>query len=227
MKLSSLSARDRRVLSRGVLAFAPMLMWMLVVGPFLRRLHDVRERLTTSRELLSRELRVAASAPQYAAARAEATRRLDAAQRRLVYATSDAAASATLASYVEQRAHESGVEVSSLEATRDSLTSSTLRRLSVRLAGTSDVEGIVTLLGALETGDPLLTVGQLEIEVVGADGGTMQTGAEQGDAPRDSTVKGTRATPEVLSFRLSVSAFRMPEERKTIVGTAVARVASR
>jgi hypothetical protein len=223
MKLSSFATRDRRALSLGALALTPMLMWVVVFGPFLRQLQEVHERLAASRELLGRELRVVASAPQYAAARAEATQRLDAAQKRLVYATSDASASATLAAYVEEQARESGVEVSSAEATHDSLPSGSLRRLSVRLVGRSDMEGIITLLGALEHGGLLLTVSQLEIETLTASGASV----EQIPAPGGSTVTAAHAAPEVLSFRLAVTAFRMPEERRTILGTAVGRVASR
>jgi type II secretory pathway component PulM len=205
MNLRSLTGRDRRALALGGVAFAPMLLWLLIVAPFTRRMSETRDRLDRSTELLRRELRIVGSARQYAAARTEAQRRLEASRARLIYATSDASARATLVGFVDERARASNIDVGTVDATGDSTQAGALRRVSVRLSGTGDMEGILTLIGALEGGSPFLTVTQIDIEA----------GAQSG------------VGPEALAFRLVVGGFRASgePERRSIVGSN--RVAAR
>jgi type II secretory pathway component PulM len=199
MNLRSLTVRDRRALTLGVVAFVPMLVWLLIVAPYTRHLGETRDRLDRSTELLRREVRIVGSARQYAAARTEAQRRLEASRPRLIYATSDASARATLVGFVDERARASNIEVAAVDATSDSTQVGALRRVSVRVSGTGDMEGILTLIGALESGSPFVAVTQLAIEA-----GTPSTGAT-----------------ETLAFRLVASGFRAAEEseRITIVGS--------
>jgi hypothetical protein len=145
------------------------------------------------------------SARQYAGVRAEAQRRLAESQQRLVYATSDASARATLVGLVDERARTSNIDVTSVDATTgDSANTGPLRRVSVRLSGTGDMEGILGLLGALESGSPLLVVSQLEIE-------TSQSG-----------------TPaEALAIRMVVSGFRASDRPEPRAATRLNRVAVR
>lgn len=226
MNPRSLSTRDRRALTLGGAAFAPMLLWLLVVAPFARQLSATHDRLERSSELLRRELRIARSAPQYLAARAEAQRRLDDAQRRLVYATSDASARATLGGLVDERARASDIDVTSVDMTADSAATGVLRRVSVRLSGTGDMEGILTLIGKLEGGPPFLAVTQIEIE---ASGMSAPAALPAVPASTDSTAGRPRPTtgPEALSLRLVVSGFRMVSELEHRPATAPARVAAR
>jgi type II secretory pathway component PulM len=199
MNLRSLTVRDRRALTLGYVAFAPMLSWLLIIAPYTRHLGETRDRLDRSTELLRRELRIVGSARQYAAARIEAQRRLEESRPRLIYATSDVSARATLVGFVDERARASNIEVAAVDATGDSTQVGALRRVSVRVSGTGDMEGILTLIGALESGSPFLAVTQLEIEA-----GTPSTGAT-----------------EALAFRLVASGFRAAgeSERITIVGS--------
>jgi type II secretory pathway component PulM len=205
MNLRSLSVRDRRALTFGAAAFAPMVLWLLVIAPFTRRVSETRDRLDRSTEMLRRELRIVGSAGQYAAARTEARRRLEESRSRLIYATSDASARATLVGFVDERARASNIEVAAVDATGDSTQVGALRRVSVRLSGTGDMEGILTLMGALESGSPFLAVTQIEIEASGE----------------------TTVGREALGFRLVVSGFRTSgdTETRTIVGSN--RVAAR
>jgi hypothetical protein len=204
MNLRSLATRDRRAVGLGAVAFAPMLLWLLVVAPFMRHLHETHDRLDRSSEMLRRELRVVRSARQYAAVRGEAQRRLAESQQRLIYATSDASARATLVGVVDERARTSNIEVASVDATGDSTSAGPLRKVSVRLSGTGDMEGILTLLGALERGSPLLVISQLEIEA--SDRGTA---------------------PEALALRLTVSGFRASAEPVIRGAGTLNRVAAR
>jgi type II secretory pathway component PulM len=197
MNLRSLTPRDRRALTLGGAAFAPMLVWLLIIAPFTRRLNETRDRLDRSTELLRRELRIAGTARQYAAARTEAHRRLEEARPRLIYATSDASARATLVGFVDERARASNIDVAAVDATGDSTPVGTLRRVAVRLSGTGDMEGILTLIGALEGGSPFLSLTQLEIE-----------------ASAERT-----AGPEALAVRMVVSGLRASESH-SIVGTS-------
>jgi hypothetical protein len=230
MNLRSLSTRDRRAVSLGAAAFAPMLLWMLVVGPFTRQLHEERDRLDRSRDLLQRELEVVGSARSYAAVRAQSAERLAEAQRQLIYATSDASARATLVGFAEERARASGVEVDRVEAMTDSVRSGALRGVSVRVAGMGDLEGILTLLGALESGSPFLVISQLEIERRASDAPAMSAPAIASDTgstgahPAPATPNAA-AAHEVLTFRLLVTGFRA--EASHVVPTARNLVASR
>jgi type II secretory pathway component PulM len=226
MNWRSLSVRDRRALTIGGVAFAPMLLWLLVVAPFTRRLNDTHHRLERGGELLRRELLIVQSAGQYATARAEAQRRLDDSQRRLIYATSDVSARATLVGVVDERARASDIDVLSVDATADSSTVGALHRVSVRLSGVGDMEGILTLIGALESGSPFLAVTQLEIETSGP-GATDYAAVSPGvdtSAARPTAVK----RPESLALRLVVSGFRASSEAERRSATTTSnRVATR
>jgi type II secretory pathway component PulM len=224
MNLRSLSVRDRRALAIGGTAFVPMLLWLLVIAPFARHLDQARAQLDRSRDLLQRERRIVGSAAVYASARADATQRLTETRRRLIYATTEASASAMLAAFVDERARASGVEVNTVDAMRDSSRSGALQRISVRLAGAGDMEGILTLIGTLESGSPFLVITELQIEQSGQDPVT-----EPGPA---ITIGGALptpavATPEGLAFRLVVSGFRASAEPDSSAKSAANRVASR
>jgi type II secretory pathway component PulM len=228
MNLRSLSVRDRRALTLGGAAFAPMLLWLLIVAPVTRHLSATRDRLERSSEMLRRELSVVRSARQYATARTEVQRRLAESYQRLIYATSDASARTTLVGFVEERARASNIDVAAVDATGDSTAVGTLRRVSVRLSGTGDMEGILTLIGALEGGSPFLVVSQIEIEaremgqssLTEAAAVSASTGASEAPA---LAIKG----PEALAFRLVVTGFRTSADPqgRTIVGSN--RVAAR
>jgi type II secretory pathway component PulM len=230
MNLRSLSVRDRRALLLGGAAFAPMLLWLLIVAPFTRHLSATRDRLERSGEMLRRELSVVRSASQYAAARTEVQRRLAESQQRLIYATSDASARTMLVGFVDERARASDIDVAALDATGDSTAVGTLRRVSVRLSGTGDMEGVLTLIGALEGGSPFLVVSQIEIEARGVGQSSLteptpvpaSTAGGASEAP-PLAIKG----PEALTFRLVVTGFRTSADPqgRTIVGSN--RVAAR
>jgi type II secretory pathway component PulM len=226
MSWRSLSVRDRRALALGVVAFAPMLLWLLVAAPFVRRLNDTHHRLERSGEMLRRELQIVRSGRQYAAARAEVQRRLDDSQQRLIYATSDASARATLVGVVDERARASNIDVLSVDATADSTSVGTLRRVSVRLSGVGDMEGILTLIGALEGGSPFLAVTQLEIETSGPSASTDYAAVPTGG---DSTVARPPVAkgPESLALRLVVSGFRATSDAERRSTTTSNRMASR
>jgi hypothetical protein len=226
MNLASLSTRDRRAVALGGMAFAPMLLWLLVVAPFTRRLSDTHDRLDRGAELLGRELRIVRSARQLAAMRPEVQRRLADAQRRFIYATSDASARATLVGVVDERARASDVDVTAVDATADSTNAGALRRVSVRLSGTGDMEGILTLIGKLEAGTPFLTVSQIEIETSGP---SAEPAPATSPVIGDSTTVRVRAPkgPERLALRLVVSGFRASTESDNRPAAGPDRVAAR
>jgi type II secretory pathway component PulM len=228
MNLRSLSVRDRRALTLGGAAFAPMLLWLLVVAPFTRHLSTTHDRLERSGEMLRRELSIVRSTRQYATARTEVQRRLAESQQRLIYATSDASARTTLVGFVEERARTSDIDVAAVDATGDSSAVGTLRRVSVRLSGTGDMEGILTLLGALEGGSPFLVVSQIEIEAKeGGQSGLTESAAVPASTSASEAPALASKGPEALVFRLVISGFRTsadPQSR-TIVGSN--RVAAR
>lgn len=225
MTLASLASRDRRALALGGVAFAPLALWLLVVAPFTRRLDETHDRLDRSTELLGRELRIVRSARQYVAMRPVVQRRLADVQRHLVYATSDASARATLVGLVDERARASDVDVTAVDATADSSMSGALRRVAVRLSGTGDMEGILTLIARLEAGSPFLTVSEIEIEAgaPGVDPAPPTSPASDSTGRRAAAATG----PERLALRLVVSAFRASGESDDRRAGGPDRVAAR
>jgi type II secretory pathway component PulM len=226
MNLRSLAARDRRALALGGAAFAPVLVWLLIVAPFTRHLSETHDRLERSGAMLRRELGIVGSARQYATARTAVQRRLEELQQRLIYATSDAAARATLVGFVDERARTSNIEVASVDATGDSTAVGTLRSVSVRLSGTGDMEGILTLIGALESGSPFLVITQIEIES-SSRGTFAELAAVAADTGLSKAPTQVGKGPESLDFRLVVSGFRASAESGSRSTATLNRVATR
>jgi len=165
-----LSARDRRALAVGCAVVAFALLWTYVVTPYMRALADTRARLDAARELLARELELAALAPALAVAAERAAGRLWDVAPRLFAGAGDGLAGAALAEYVRAHAREARVHIASVapvDADENAPTASSpvrLREIALRVAGESDLEGLLTLIARLEGGEKLARVRGLTVD---------------------------------------------------------------
>ena len=166
-----LSARDRRALAVGCAVVALALLWTYVLTPYMRALADTRARLDAARELLARELELAALAPALAVAAERAAGRLWDVAPRLFAGDGNGLAGAALAEHVRAHARDARVHLTSVAPVADAGESASTmsspmrpREITLRVAGESDLEGLLTLIARLESGDKLARVRGLTVD---------------------------------------------------------------
>ena len=189
--LERLSPRDRRALRVGSALMAAALVWTLAVSPYLRASRDAATRLDERSGLLTRELRLVADAARLPAVAREGERRLTALTPRLLGGESAASASAALAAYVRDGARAGPLLLGEVKPLPVEPSGAGVNAVSLRVSGEGDLEGLLTLLRALESGTKLVHVDQLEIDA--------------GPSAAHPGAKG----PEVLTFQLTVKGFTL------------------
>lgn len=179
-----LSARDRRALTVGMAALAPLVVWPFILAPGAGELARVRMAIAAERALLARERALLASTP-------ERTEEADDLFRALVtYTPRLFRAGMTPEARLREMADASNVAVRSIEriasSDREAEALSVVHSVNLRLDGESDLEGVLTLVGGLETDELLFVVEWLDL--------SHQVPVE------------SRA-PEILRFELGVRTF--------------------
>ena len=199
MRWPTVGARDRRALRLGAWLVVPALFVALAVRPYQRARRALTEDLTEQRALLARELGALRDAPRDAGVARLARRSLSEEQLRLFAAADVVAASAQLASYVAERAAESGVDIEESE-TSAPLDSTTVA--AVDISATGRVLAIVEFLRALEGGPKLARVDRMTMAPApGAYGGggtvTLRMSVTSRSIPitRDSSLDTLTAAP--------------------------------
>lgn len=170
MILSRLRRRDRLALGWGAGLVAPVVCYALVFQPYLSILHASRQRLEEQRGLLARELSLLHGAQRYPARMMELEVALARERPRLFSGVDALSATSALTYYVSDRARRSRVVVQRVEGDAPEASSRGLLLLRLTVGAESDLEGILTLLRALETGDKLVRVERLSIERASASG---------------------------------------------------------
>lgn len=165
-----LATADRRALTLGAVFVLPVLAWTLAVRPYVRALAETTERLHDARMLLAREQRLITEAPDYPLRRRRASAALGSTWTRLVRGPDTLSVAAALASHVTDEASGAGMLVEQVEThSPDSLRAASLDRVrlgaaTVDLRARGDLDGVLTFLDALETGETLVRVDRLRIE---------------------------------------------------------------
>jgi hypothetical protein len=167
-----LSSRDRRALAVGCAVVAFALLWTYVVTPYMRALAHTRARLDATRVLLARELELVRLAPVIAAAAERAAGRLWDVAPRLFAGEKDGLAHAALADYVRAHAREARAHIASVtpvagageDVSAAESSPMRLREIALRVAGESDLEGLLTLITRLEGGAKLARVRGLTVD---------------------------------------------------------------
>lgn len=156
-----LAARDRRALTLGAIVLAPLILGNFVLAPGVDELMRLRMAVATERAILARELALLASA-------SERSLEADALVRSLVtYTPRLVQAGTTPEAHLRGIAETSNVEVQRIERVasppRDSIATPVVRPVELTFDGESDLEGILSLLGALETDELLYVVESLDL----------------------------------------------------------------
>jgi hypothetical protein len=144
---------------------------MLIHGvgrPALSAFGDMGARLERERDLLQREENLLAGERKYPLDYQAAERRLLDEAPRLFPGPDLVAATAELGSYVNGQAYTHRVMIQRSEPAPPSADASGVSRLRLEVQGVSDLEGIVGLLRALETGKKLVSVERLAIAATGS-----------------------------------------------------------
>jgi len=198
MRIPKLSSRDRRALTIGAVVLVPALAWTLVVAPYLRSVEAASERLAAEREVLRREFELLAAADEYPAVLHEGAERLLRVAERLFGGENPAMAGAALAQYLQANGRESRVLLTRLEPVPAQEAGVGLITLPLRVQGESDLQGLLTLLHSLESGEKLVRVDNLRIQGL-----------------RTALASGNGA--EVLTFEFTAAGFMLVEPEVSLV----------
>jgi hypothetical protein len=163
MKAPGLSAKDRRTLLIGVAVLIPVALYRFGFVPYRASLADMRDRLTTEREALSRERGAVLTAQRNPALQQMTDSALHAMEPRLFEGTDDVIASSGLAAYVGDVARGHHVWVQDAATRTTTSTTTGVRTLHVDIRGESDLRGILSFLDALEHGDKLIRIERLDV----------------------------------------------------------------
>ncbi len=149
---ADLSERDRRALRWGALVLAPALLWFLVVSPWIDAVQTRQDRLQTRRSLHRAELDLLAAGDAYPEAVRTGARRLARAAPRLLDSRGEGVAAAALTQFVEDRARAARVHLTGTDPRPPERADGSLLAVPLEVTGESDLQGILSLLEAMETG---------------------------------------------------------------------------
>lgn len=185
----TISRRERRTLTAGMVVLVAI--WSLGRGLPLwkgrfeaRQLaaDEARQQLIEYQSLIVRQADIEQ-------ALAQASARFVGLAPQLVDGRTPAAAAGALASILSTTAEQSGLSVSTTQATADTSRSAAFTRLTASLSATGDIRALARLLARIEAGPQLLAIRELSID--------------QSDPAAPAT------QPEVLRIQLKVQALRL------------------
>jgi Tfp pilus assembly protein PilO len=155
------TGRNGRLLALAVLLIAVVAGFLLLVAPLLDFYNQGEAAMADKRMLLPRLRAVAQQLPDLRASLAE-LQKVASTRKITLEGNSDAIASANLQSRIEELAASAGVTIGRSEAV-SAETRSPYRRIGLRVAVSGEYEGILKLLGAIETVAPPLVLANLQI----------------------------------------------------------------
>jgi hypothetical protein len=163
MTFATMGARDRRALLLGLIVLAPPLLYIWGVRPYRAALDDARQQLTVERATLVRERAAIAAARKNPQLQHLADSAMRATSPRLFEGRDDVMASAELASYLGDVARARHVWLQDAATRPAELSPTGVRALKVEIRAESDLQGVLSLLQALETGTKLVRVERLDL----------------------------------------------------------------
>jgi len=164
---------------------------LLRVTPWLVRVSlSWRARVQEQQETLARERALLAAEPQLKDSLGRALAAVVGLAPKLAAVGSSAEASASLTSLISLAANRHGLKVVRIDPLPDSV-AGVFTRVAVHAELEGDVRGLMRMLRAMETGDPLLTVGAMSIDATAAGG------------PRN--------VPESLHIALTIAGYALPK----------------
>jgi len=208
VSLRSLSPRDRRALLLGFAIVGPVLMYMLLVKPYLAAVSDLQRQAEAQRALLARELDILARGNSFPRDIERAEQRLSRAQARLVKSADEPIAESELTRYFEDLARSARVLLQEMRAVAPGRTvappeGTGVVRLSI--SGESDLNGVAKFVQGIETGPLLLDIAEFSIEPKPQERSRTRDNASGGMQQRG-----------VLQFRMTVQAFAPTPTQETV-----------
>jgi hypothetical protein len=198
-----MSPRDRRAVFLGTALLAPAFFYIWGVKPYIAALDDTRQQLTIERDALSRERAAIAAARKNPELQHLADSAMRATTPRLFEGRDDVMASAELASFLGDMARTRHVWLQDAATRPAVLAPSGVRTLRVEIRAESDLQGVLSLLQALETGSKLVRVERLDLS-------RQPNRSEEGGA-------------ETLALSATISGFAIPPEAAAAPPPAVAK----
>ena len=163
MKLSAMSASDRRALFIGAVVLVPSLGYVFGVKPFRAALADVQQQLSVERDAYARERAAVSAAQRNPQMQHVADSAMQATAPRLFEGRDDVMASAEVATYLGAIARSSHVWLQDASTRPATALDGGVRALHVEIRGESDLRGILGFLKSLESGAKLLRVQRLDV----------------------------------------------------------------
>jgi hypothetical protein len=163
MKLSTMSASDRRALFLGAVVLVPSLFYVFGFKPYRAALADVQQQLSVERDAYARERAAVSSAQRNPQMQHVADSAMQAMAPRLFAGRDDVMASAEVATYLGEVARASHVWLQDASTRPATALDGGVRALHVEIRGESDLRGILGFLKSLEGGGKLLRVQRLDI----------------------------------------------------------------
>ena len=163
MRLSTMSASDRRALMLGAAILVPSLFFVFVVKPYRAALADVRQQLAVERDAFAGERAAVSAAKRNPEMQHVADSSMQAMAPRLFAGRDDVMASAEVATYVGEVAHASHVWLQDASTRPATALDGGVRALHVEIRGESDLRGVLEFIKTLERGGKLIRVQRLDI----------------------------------------------------------------
>jgi hypothetical protein len=163
MKLSAMSAGDRRALLLGAAVVLPSLLFVFGVKPYRAALADVQQQLSVERDAFARERAAVSAARQHPQMQHVADSAMQATAPRLFAGRDDVMASAEVATYIGETARKNHVWLQDASTRPATALDGGVRALHVEIRGESDLRGILAFLKSIETGNKLIRVQRLDI----------------------------------------------------------------
>lgn len=165
MKLSTMSAADRRAMTLGAAVVVPSLFFVFGVKPYLAALIDVRQQVSVESDAYSRERAAVSAAKRNPLMQHVADSAMQATAPRLFEGRDDVMASAEVATYLGGVARAHHVWLQDASTRPATALDGGVRALHVELRGESDLRGILEFVKALEGGEKFIRVQRLDISV--------------------------------------------------------------
>jgi hypothetical protein len=176
VKLSTLSASDRRALTLGAAILVPSLFFVFVVKPYRAAYADVQQQLAVERDAFARERAAVSAARRSPLMQHAADSAMQAMAPRLFSGPDDVMASAEVATYLGDVARASHVWLQDASTRPATALDGGVRALHVEIRGESDLRGILEFVTTLERGARFIRVQRLDVSA--QPGRSDQPGAE-------------------------------------------------
>ena len=165
MKISTMSAGDRRALMFGAAIIVPSLFFVFAVKPYRAALAGVQQQLAVERDALARERAAVSASKRNPQMQHVADSAMQAMAPRLFAGRDDVMASAEVATYLGDIARASHVWLQDASTRPATALDGGVRALHVEIRGESDLRGILEFVTSLESGAKFIRVQRLDVFV--------------------------------------------------------------